>query len=113
MKSHELADSLEKLAKHLREQPDEEIGGVELGNVYGSTSDQFKALAMIMPKPLTKRYDNGPISWLWLEGTYEKLKLSFHIDRSKVCRLVTPAQPAVYECDPLLSAEEEAALVTE
>ena len=28
-------------------------------------------------------------------------------DRDAVCRIVEPAKPAVYECEPLLSVDEE------
>ena len=33
------------------------------------------------------------------------------IDREKVCKLISPAVPAVYDCAPLLSEDEEAKLV--
>jgi hypothetical protein len=38
------------------------------------------------------------------EGTH----FAVEINREKVCTLVTPAQPAVYDCEPLLSHAEEA-----
>jgi hypothetical protein len=35
-------------------------------------------------------------------------EFAFEINRSKVCKLVRPAQPAEYDCEPLLSHAEEA-----
>lgn len=32
------------------------------------------------------------------------------VDRSSVCRIIKPAQPAEYECEPLLSQAEEASI---
>lgn len=36
--------------------------------------------------------------------------LALGVDRSSVCHIVKPAQPAEYECEPLLSQAEEAVL---
>jgi len=35
------------------------------------------------------------------------LTFDVEVARNAVCRLVKPAQPAVYDCEPLLSQEEE------
>lgn len=35
-------------------------------------------------------------------------EITLEIERNAVCRIVKPAQPAEYECDPLLSPEEDA-----
>ena len=56
---------------------------------------------------------DGPV----YEGTELKLKytagglnIQAYIERDKVCTLITPAQPAVYDCTPILSQAEEAQL---
>lgn len=112
MTNIELALALQKLSVHLQEQPEVEIGCISIGNIYGTTGEQFKAIAAVMPKPLTKRYDppTDVMPWIWLDGSIDGVELKFHAERNKLCKLVSPAKPAVYECDPLLSPDEDAEL---
>jgi hypothetical protein len=49
-----------------------------------------------------------------LEEALEAMIVTTEIKRSAVCKLIEPEKviPAVYECEPLLSQDEEAGLVT-
>ena len=115
MTSHELATDLAKLAEHLKQQPDLEIGTFYLTNEsYNTTGEQFKAIAKSFPKPLHKRvtsYGTGE-SDIILESPKdgEGFTLHFRVPQNKVCKIVEPARPAVYDCEPLLTPEEEAEL---
>jgi len=108
-----LAAELHKLAAHLEAQPEVEIGRFYLTNSWSCSASQIKAIARAFPRPLTKRITSA--------GTaHERIRMDgplggdfsywFDVERAKVCRLIKPAQEAVYECEPLLSPKEEAAL---
>jgi hypothetical protein len=110
MKSHQLATELAKLAEHLNAQPDMDLGDIRIAN-HSCTGEQFKAIAKVMPKPLHKRITNDSLDWIYLETPDGAiLAMSFHAERKRICTLITPAQPAVYACEPLLSDEEIEAL---
>ena len=68
----------------------------------------FLALARIMPRPLEKKPNDTTFR---LEYQTDAIHITMQISRKEVCRLVKPAQPAEYECEPLLSDDEEAALI--
>ena len=107
----QVAIELRRLADALDKHPDTNIvkPWVQFYHGYYATKDQFLAVAKILPRPLTKSdgYNHDEFRL-----NYESDALDFHasIDRAKMCRLIAPAQPAKYECEPLLSAEEEASL---
>lgn len=114
MTNIELALKLQALSVHLQEQPEVEIGPVVLSCESVISKENFLALVKTMPRPISKRYTDY---FLWVETKdaernerSDVMPLSFAINRETVCRLVQPAVKAVYECDPLLSPEEEAAL---
>ena len=115
MTSHALATDLAKMAEHLKQQPDLEIGTFYLTNEsYNTTGEQFKTIAKSFPKPLRKRVTSSSTgsSDITLESPKEVtgFTLYFRVPQNKVCRVVTPARPAVYDCEPLLTPEEEAEL---
>jgi hypothetical protein len=112
MTSHALANELAKLAEHLKQQPDLDIGTMHLFNGYGPSAEQFKALAKVFPRPLKKEIRTlaGQQEIVLRNETIHGLNISFSVAQSKVCRMVVPARAAVYDCEPLLSPEEEAEL---
>ena len=116
MKAHELAAELVKLAEHLTTQPDMEIGRHYLTNAsYDTTGEEFKNIAKVMPKPLSKdvsTYSVGSEDLILTSPDcyVAPFSLHFRVERNKVCKVITPAVPAVYECEPLLTPEEESAL---
>jgi len=76
---------------------------------YANTKEQFLDLAKVFPRPFDKGdgYDHQQYT---LKHETDALEVYAAIDRSKVCTLVEEARPARYECVPILSLEEEAAL---
>lgn len=115
---------LSEIAKELRRVADALDKGSSEPNVqpyltfYPDTKEQFLELARLLPRPMYKEFSaadyklrNLPV----IDGTRRwdacPVDVSVKIDRSKVCKLVKEAQPAVYECESLLSAEEEESLV--
>ena len=108
MKASELATKLRTLADGLDKAPDAEITPYVSISPSGHNKATFLELAKVVPRPLTKK--------IRFEGTtYEDYTLEgdgfvLGIPRSKMCILVEPARPAVYECPSILSEAEEAAL---
>ena len=106
--AHETAMELRKLADALDQDPAIQIAvpSVYFSYRYGGNDakDNFLNLVHCLPRPLKKDYGDGD-----LNVGYHSPALRIHtsIERSKVCRLVTPAQEAVFECEPLLSSGEE------
>lgn len=111
MTSHEYATKLKELAAFL-EGVDEfplpdywdyhiESCGLEHFSYYGE-KEAFLAGVRALGS-VKKQADKRDFAVLAANGL---LKLS--VNREAVCRLVKPAQEAVYECEPLLSQAEEA-----
>lgn len=108
IKGIELANELRKLADAVAKLDD-------LGNYlipafyfnfrYGNEEQKngFINFARVMPKPLEKKYEGNDFV---LEYNSEFLRIHASIERDKVCKIVKPAQPAEYECEPLLSQDE-------
>lgn len=100
----DVASELRKFADALDAIADLEI---EKPNMYFTSwgnKEKFLNLAKAMPRPFAKTYKG-----INLEIGYkaEALGIYASIEREILCRLVEPAKPAVYECDPILSQEEE------
>jgi hypothetical protein len=115
-KANEVATELRKLADALDREPETELvrGNIVFNCKYmgGKGKPIFLALARILPHPLTKgtqAYDNDAME---LSHKTAALVVSTGIERSLVCKIVTPEKiiPAVYDCVPLLSEAEDAAL---
>jgi hypothetical protein len=113
MTSHEYAEKLYAVASMLNRSPEfqlpaymdnyvEEYGVDRL--LFHSHKDLF--LAAVRAIGNGKKSGNGT--------DFEFIYSGLHLvaDRSAVCRIVTPAVPAVYDCLPLLSPEEEAQIET-
>ncbi len=69
--------------------------------------EQILGLAKLMPRPFEKEYPGKEIR---LKYRTESINLWVDAPRAVTCRLVTPAREAVYDCEPLLSPDEDASL---
>ncbi len=108
-KAYELAIELRKLADSLECEPEAEIRKpvIDFYHWGDTQKQQFLNLARLLPRPLVKTYDDD---YFRLDHDTPALRIYTKIPRKDICRLVTPAREAVYECDPILSAEEESAV---
>ena len=76
------------------------------------SKEQFLGLPRLLPKPLYKGGDDFHYELKTYQNWSDSaVYTKAWISRSKVCKLVKPAQPAEYKCEPLLSEDEEAALI--
>lgn len=111
----DIAIELRKLADCLDLNPEVSVITPDLTFWYGSGSskDQFLATARILPRPVTKNYpkDSESYSRVSVDHTTPALKVITSIYRESVCRIVTPAKPAVYDCELTLLDSEDAELV--
>ncbi len=117
VKAEDVARELRVLADALAKEP-----GLQLEqpfiSIYPDTREEFLGLVKVFPRPFYKRPDdntyiisNVPIGANGLlKYSAVATDLSVRIERKKICRLVKPAEPAVYDCAPLFSEEEEAEL---
>lgn len=110
MKASEVATKLRVLADSLDHVPEAEISCyLNLSPLMGD-KETFVSVARALPRPLKKTI-------LYGDSEYSDFRLSgdgffWTIPRSKFCKIIEPAKPAVYNCPPILSEEEEAALGT-
>lgn len=112
-KAADIASALRKLADSLDTIPEQELPTPRIHFCCTYQNDPktpFKALASVMPHPLKKEYDEAEHGDLNLRFSSDAMYINAYVSRAKVCRLVEPAKPARYECDPLLSADDEAEL---
>ena len=119
-KASEVAAELRKLADALDCDPEQELFRPEIDftckykSSFGRDKAKkiFIALARILPHPLKKGTQSFDSEAIELRHTSDALIVVTSIERTKVCKLIEPAKtiPAVYKCEPLLSAEEDAAL---
>jgi hypothetical protein len=115
-KASEVANELRKLADALDQEPDIELirAEVDFPCKYIGDIDKpiFLALARILPRPLVKRKQSYDDRALEISHTTPAMRVTAEILQSKVCKLVQPERiiPAVYDCEPLLSIEEEESL---
>jgi hypothetical protein len=105
LKASEVATELRRIADALDKEPELIIDPYLSINAH-SDREQFLALAKIMPRPMTKGIDFPGTSYedFKLEHSFWRIKIA----RNAYCSIVTPAIPAVYECPPIFSPEEEA-----
>ena len=104
MKASEVANELRRIADALAGS-DLDIDPFLVIHTTERNKESFQNLAKIMPKPMVKGVD-------FLGTSYEDFKLSHEFwaiktSRSTVCHIKEPAKPAVYECDPIFSTNEE------
>lgn len=115
-----VAAELRKLADALDTTPETVIRNTFCSLSLG-TKESFLAVARVLPKPFWKcpeeyEYviDNRPRmdGKLVYAADWPAVHIQASVPRNSVCTLVEPAKPAVYKCDPILSAIEEAELET-
>ena len=105
-KASEIANELRKVIAQLEKNPDAEMKRPVL-YVYAWDRDTFTAGLHLVPRPIAKRTREENF---YAEHENETLSVFVCAPRKIACTLVKPAQEAVYDCLPLLSAEDEAAL---
>jgi hypothetical protein len=111
-KAHEIATELRKMADGLDAQPEANLPQPTV-YWYCDTKPEFIASVPFIPRPLNKREDkDGPESMrrIRLDYNVPSIRITTSVYKSLTCELVEPAKPAVYRCDPILSALEEVAL---
>jgi hypothetical protein len=107
-KAKEIAQELRRIADSLDREPEVELVTPML-SFYNNDKETFLASVRALPRPLAKDFNDH--EYTLEHGRREgAVWLRTKCDRSKVCKMVKPAQPAVYDCSPLLSAEEEESL---
>lgn len=107
----DVATELRKLAEYLDAAPDAIVPTpwLSFNRDYGKDDkEKFLAVVRLMPKPLEKIWTERDLTIKYKSPVITAIA---RIDRSDMCELVEPARPAVYRCDPILSAEEDAELV--
>jgi hypothetical protein len=109
-KASEIAAELRRVADRFDEQPDIEVKRPELSFFHWSEKQNFLNAVKIMPRPLTKREGGGSFPSLYLDYTTDALIVEASVQKSTICKLIKPAVPAKYRCEPILSAIEEASL---
>jgi hypothetical protein len=112
IKGIELANELRKLADAVEGlEVVREFGKPTLyfGYAYGGevSKKAFLEFAKVIPKPFEKRFSDNEFKLVY---SSDALEVQAYIERNKVCTLITPAQPAVYDCEALLSLAEIAQL---
>jgi hypothetical protein len=104
---------LRKLADALDKEPEAVMPKIYIHFPCSYNGDNSKIMflnvARLMPRPFDKKYEHRNIK---LEHQGVAADITAWVEQSVVCRIVRPAIEAEYECDPLLSPEEEASLVS-
>jgi hypothetical protein len=111
-KAHEIATELRKLADALDANPEMEHKKPWVWFYAADTKQQFLNAVSVIPRPF-KKSDTDPNSKynkIQVEYVSPTIDLLASVYKSLTCELVEPAKPAVYRCDPILSALEEAQL---
>jgi hypothetical protein len=112
-KLSEIATALRNVADALDKEPDLEVPQPSIawyfwGVAEAKKKDCFVGLAHAFPRPFSTIFTEGDNSICKIVFEVPALRAYAEVPRKSVCELVEPAKPAVYRCEPLLSAEEEA-----
>lgn len=105
-KAKEVAAELRKLAEGLESDPEAEVSQPWI--TFWPGKEAFLSLARLLPRPISKKYDANDVTLAYGSPSGTPIYVRAVAGRTLVCRLVEPAKPAVYECEPLLSEAEEA-----
>lgn len=114
--AHAAAEALRMVADALDKAPETLIKKPNLWWMFHEAGDKeiFKHIARILPRPLkksdTSSYSSNPD--VIVAYNSEAIDIDIRIPKSLTCKIVKPAQPAEYECEPLLSEEEESTLTS-
>lgn len=111
MTAQQLANQLRRVVDALEKTPDAAIYHSYISIDAGTDRESFMAVAKHWPKPFEKEtmYAGTESEQLALVHGASRLI----IKRSAYCTLITPAVPAVYDCPPILTLEDEAAIEAE
>jgi hypothetical protein len=111
-KAVEIAAELRRIADVLDKEPEAELVKPTLSFHHWSDKARFLELVKVFPRPFDKEYEPPTDEYanLILKHSTDGLFVFSSILRNAVCRIKTPAQAAEYECEPLLSLEEEEAI---
>ena len=102
--THDLSAGLRKLAALLESKPPTEMPSsctLNIGSFYGAR-DKFVAMAKVFGG--TKQ--TNEFHYI-LRSVYGPLMVDVYTDRKTICKLITPAVPAVYDCPELLTPKEQ------
>ena len=111
----DVASELRKLADALDREPNAQIEPFLIQSPHSGRDEKaaFLSLVRLLPRPLTKGGDADRLVIRWGQPFKTPVSVRVSIPRSYLCRLVKPAQPAEYECDPILSQIEEESLAAQ
>jgi len=70
---------------------------------YTTDKERFLQCVRLVPRPVRKEYSDHAVT---VVHETPAILIQVEAPRYTVCTLVTPAQPAVYECEPFLRPEE-------
>ena len=105
-KASEIAAELRKVAELLDAQPEHDMRKPTL-SWYTFSKEDFLATLPGIPRPIAKRI---AYETFYAEHVTDALLVSASAPQSMTCELVQRAQPAKYNCLPLLSKQEEESL---
>lgn len=107
----DVATELRKLAYALDQTPDQSVPKPFI-LFSADDKDSFLRIARSIPRPFKKSIDGEDTRWPEITVTHETetAYIWAKVPQSLTCELVEPAKPAVYRCEPILSAEEDAEL---
>lgn len=101
MKSHDLANEMRKMADYLSSKPNFNAPSTATKYLCFYDKQQFIEAVRAL-EPGKKEYRDSD-----LEFNVSAVPIVMSIPRNRVCVLVSPA---VYDCEPLLTTEEESSL---
>lgn len=114
--AREVAQELRRLADALDKEPEMVVPRFDVW-MFCRDKKSFLDTVSVLPRPLKKWADNNgnTIDRQYVGYENDAVKVEASIYRDYLCKLVAPARtiPAQYECEPLLSLEEEESLVAE
>jgi hypothetical protein len=107
----EIACELRQIADHYEGLADVELIRPRLEfNCLSSGKDKFIIAAKNVPRPSAKDYgkEGDPYAFIRVNHAGNHIDVQAFAMRSDICKIIKPAQPAEYDCEPILSIEEQA-----
>lgn len=107
--AHDVATELRKLADSFDQKPEAIVCRATV-SFYCDTKEEFLSAASLLPRPYSKGEDDyGSTAYRRIHLNHETsaMLVDVNVYKHLTCELVEPAKPAVYRCDPILSAIEE------
>ena len=103
-----VAAELRRLAEALDKISDQSVPTVMV-SFFAEEREEFLNVAKSLPRPIRKyREDNAYPNFIVGHGDPMKdpAWIRALISADKTCRIVKPARPAIYDCEPILSLDE-------